>query len=124
VEIGGEAKGVRDGVVLGWWLVAHRESLFGFLLSVQRRWHRQWAHGGVFYVLSSGMMPLIHWGAQVAKGYTICHRWGCLGGKEGSEGIVCKAAVVMSPYTVQSQVLSEIHKRHTLVCITTDCAWQ
>ena len=44
------------------------------------------------------MMPLIHWGAQVAKGYTICHRWGCLGGKEGSEGIVSREGLGLLEY--------------------------
>ena len=36
----------------------------------------------------------------------------------------CKAAVIMLPYSIQSQVQLEIHEWHTPVCRTTDCTWQ
>ena len=36
----------------------------------------------------------------------------------------CKAAVVTTPYSVQSQIHLDTHEKHTLVCMTIDCTWQ
>ena len=36
----------------------------------------------------------------------------------------CKAVVVTTPYSVQSQIHLDTHEKHTLVCMTIDCTWQ